>query len=346
MAAPSFARWEGRPMTQGRSGVAHPPGRPQVSVVITTFNHAAYIGAALESVLAQTYPLHEIVVVDDGSSDATSDSIRPYLDRIHYICQENRGIARARNAGVAATCGELIALLDGDDVWEPGKIERQVEAVSQHPEAALIAANGVQFEGDTAVFEHLFARAVRERLRPPAMLKWDCYDALIERNLIFTVSQVLIPRWALARVGESDRRFATSSDWDLYLRLARDHPFVFLSERLVRWRYLEHSASGPRELRMLRWAVDDIRILKDEARRGRNARADRIRHLVKEKCRRTAYTAFVYGERHDRRWALRYLWRMWRHHGSREFLTYYAVLLVPPRPRSVLRRWARRIAGW
>ena len=346
MAAPSSTRWEGRPVTQGRSRVAPSPGRPQVSVVITTFNHAAYIAAALESVLAQTYPLHEIVVVDDGSSDATSDSIRPYLDRIHYIRQENRGIARARNTGVAATRGDLIALLDGDDVWEPEKIERQVAAVSQHPDAALIAANGVEFEGDTAVFEHLFARAVRERLRPPTMLKWDCYDALVERNLIFTVSQVLIPRWALERVGESDRRFSTSSDWDLYLRLARDHPFVFLSERLVRWRYLDTSASGPRERRMLQWAVDDIPILKREARRGRNVRADRIRGLVEEKCRRTAYTAFVYGERHDRRWARQYLWRMWRRHHSRAFLTYYVVLLVPPRPRIALRGWARRMMGW
>lgn len=345
MAAPSSAPGEGRPVTQSRSRDAHAYARPQVSVVITTFNHAAYIATALESVLAQTYPLHEIIVVDDGSRDATSDSIRPYLDRIHYICQENRGIAPARNRGVAASGGDLIALLDGDDVWEPEKIERQVAAVSQHPDAALIAANGIQFGADTTVFEHLFARAVRERLRQRTMLKWDCYDALVEHNLIFTVSQILIPRWALARVGESDRRFSTSSDWDLYLRLARDHPFVFLSEKLVRWRYHEASASGPRELRTLRWAVDDIPILKNEARRGRNARTDRIRALVEEKCRRTAYAAFVYGERHDRRWAQRYLLSMWRRHGSRVFLTYYIVTLVPPRMRGLLRKLARRITG-
>jgi glycosyltransferase involved in cell wall biosynthesis len=313
--------------------------------VITTFNQASYIAAALESVLGQTYPLHQVIVVDDGSRDGTPDAIRPYLDHIHYIRQENRGVAPARNTGVAAASGDLIAFLDGDDVWEPEKIEKQVTAAVQHPDAALIAANGVQFERDTILTRHLFGRAVRERLLGRALLEWDCYDALLESNLIFTTSQVVVPRWALARAGESDRRLSTASDWDLYLRLARDHPFVFLSERLVRWRYLDTSASGPHDLRALRWAADEIPILREELHRGRDGRADRIRGLIEEKCQRTAYTAFVYGEQHDRRWARRYLLGMWRRHGSGAFLIYFVAILVPPRLRGVLRRLARKVTG-
>jgi len=228
-------------------------------------------------------------------------------------------------------------------VWEPEKTEKQVTAAAQHPDAALIAANGVQFDRDTILLEHLLGPAVRERLLGRALLKWDCYDALMESNLIFTTSQVLVPRWALAQAGESDRRFSVSSDWDLYLRLARDHPFVFLSERLVRWRYLDTSASGPRELRELRWAADCIPILREELRRGRDGRADRIRGLIEKACQRTAYAAFVYGERHDRRWARRYLLGMWRRHGSGAFLIYLVAILVPPRVRDVLRRLARKV---
>lgn len=310
--------------------------------MITTFNQASYIAAALESVLGQTYPLHQVIVVDDGSRDGTPDAIRPYRDHIHYIRQENRGVAPARNTGVAAANGELIAFLDGDDVWKPEKIERQVAAAVQHPDAALIAANGVQVDDDTILIGHLLGRAVRERLRGRAVLEWDCYDALLESNLVFTTSQVLVPRWALAQVGESDRRLSIASDWDLYLRLARDHPFVFLSERLVRWRYLDTSASGRRDLRALRRAADYIPILREELRRGRDGRADRIRGLIQKACQRTAYTAFVYGEQHDRRWARRYLLGMWRRHGSRAFLTYFVASLVPPRVRGVLRRLGGR----
>lgn len=317
----------------------------RVSVVITTFNQASYIGEALGSVLVQTYPLHQIILVDDGSRDDTRAVVAPYRDRIRYVRQANHGVAGARNAGVAAADGDLIAFLDGDDVWAPDKVERQVAAAAAYPAAALIATDGVEFEGEQDLGGHLLGRGVRERLAGRVSMEWDCYDSLVARNLIPTTSQVAVPRWALERVGASDRRYATGSDWDLYLRLARDHPFAFVAERLVRWRYVSGSASGAGEQRVLRWAVDELSILRRERSRGRAGRADMIQRAMDDKSRRTAYAAYLYGEARDRAWARRYLVNMWRRQGSDVFLLYLAASFVPPALRGAFGGLRRRVLG-
>ncbi len=309
----------------------------EVSVVVTTFNQAPYIAAALDSVLAQTHPVREIVV-DDGSTDGTRAALAPYRDRIRYIRQGNAGVAAARNAGVAAAGGELVALLDGDDLWRPEKLARQVEAAAAHPGAALVAANGVIFSADGEQARHLFGEAILARLSGRDMVECDYYDDLLPGNVIFTTSQVLIPRWALNRVGPSDTRYATCSDWDLYLRLARDHPMVFLGARLVRWRAVESSASGPPEQRRLRWALDEIPILKEERRRGRPGREQRVQRLIHDRSRRMARAAYARGDHGHQPWARRYLLAMWRRQHARVFLLYLAAGYVPP-------RWRRLVTG-
>lgn len=317
----------------------------RVSAVITTFNQAAFVGETLDGVLGQTYPLHQIILIDDGSRDDTQARVAPYRDRIRYIRQANHGVAGARNAGVAAADGDLIAFLDGDDVWMPHKIERQVAAAAAHPEASLLATDGVQFEGERQTLSHLFTRRVRERMAGRASMLWDCYDTLVRGNLIATTSQVAVPRWALERVGASDRRYATCSDWDLYLRLARDSPFALVSEQLVGWRYVSSSASGAREQRELRWAVEELAVLRRERNRGRGGRAQLIQRAMSEKARRTACAALAYGEASDPAWARRYLVDMWRRHGSAVFLLYLAASFVRPSVRGVLGGIGRWVLG-
>src|ERR1700691_732220 len=101
---------------------------PRISVVVPAYNAAVYLPHAIDSVLAQTYPDWEIVIVDDGSTDNTCavvDSYRPTLqDKLQYIHQPNRGVSAARNTGIRAARGQFIALLDGDDVWLPHRLER------------------------------------------------------------------------------------------------------------------------------------------------------------------------------------------------------------------------------
>ena len=102
-----------------------------VSVVIPTYNRSALITRALDSVLAQTVKPHEILVVDDGSTDDTASLVRKHYPAVQLIRQKNTGVSAARNAGITAATGEWVALLDSDDAWLPRKLERQVHAVEQ-----------------------------------------------------------------------------------------------------------------------------------------------------------------------------------------------------------------------
>src|SRR5258705_8394034 len=120
---------------------------PLVSVVVTTYNHAPYILAALQSVLDQTWRDYELLVVDDGSTDGTLDQISRCRGPISLIAQKGRGVAGSRNTGIRQARGELLAFLDGDDLWEPDKLAHQVAAAQEHPDAGLTAVNGVQFSG-------------------------------------------------------------------------------------------------------------------------------------------------------------------------------------------------------
>ena len=96
-----------------------------VSVVIPTYNYAHFVTGAVESALAQTYPDREVIVVDDGSTDDTRDRLAPFEGRIRYIHQENQGLSAARNTGIRAARGALVAFLDSDDLWHPEKLAVQ-----------------------------------------------------------------------------------------------------------------------------------------------------------------------------------------------------------------------------
>src|SRR5258708_7235502 len=112
-----------------------------VSVVIASHNYAHFIPQTLDSVLAQTYPNWECIVVDDGSTDNTREVVERYADadqRIRYLWQENQRLAAARNRGIANSSGEYLQFLDADDLIEPGKFERQVGVLEHHPEIDIV----------------------------------------------------------------------------------------------------------------------------------------------------------------------------------------------------------------
>jgi glycosyltransferase involved in cell wall biosynthesis len=106
--------------------------QPLVSIITPTYNHEAFIGPCIESVLSQTYPLWEQVIIDDGSTDGTQQAVAKHADRrIKYLRQDNLGIwnlAKTYNRGLNASQGQLVAVLEGDDYWPPNKLERQVSA--------------------------------------------------------------------------------------------------------------------------------------------------------------------------------------------------------------------------
>lgn len=109
-----------------------------VSVIIPARNREAYVEEAIRSVLEQTSPPEEIIVVDDGSIDRTREKTQAFGERIRYVFQEHRGVSSARNTGVDASRGKFLAFLDSDDIWLPQKLEWQMDHLIRHPETAMV----------------------------------------------------------------------------------------------------------------------------------------------------------------------------------------------------------------
>ncbi len=283
---------------------------PLVSVIITAYNHEAFIAETVQSALDQTFRDREVIVVDDGSLDGTVGQVSRFGKHVSLIRQPNRGVASSRNTGIQHARGELLAFLDGDDLWEPSKLEVQVAAAAEHPASGLVAVDGVQFSGPSVLQESLLAPSVTEVLAGRASVTLRCYEQLLRHNLICTTSQILIPRWVFDTVGLSDSAFAVSSDRDLYIRIAARYEMTFVGRRLTRWRYLPTSASGPEELRRLRWATDDIAILKKHLRSAFPTNRPLVRALLRRELSAAASSAYYYGRETDRALARRYLFRL------------------------------------
>lgn len=196
-----------------------------VAVIIPTFNHAGFVSRAVQSVLDQTHPPAEVIVVDDGSSDNTQEVLAGFGSAIRAVKQENRGVAAARNFGVRLSTAPLVAFLDADDAWHPTKLERQVERIRGRPEIGFVncGLEEVDSAGRTLGY------------RNEGLGGWIARDLLLLHDGVAPAggSSVLIPRHVFDSVGGYDERLSTSADWDLSLRIAVRHPVEFVSEPLV-----------------------------------------------------------------------------------------------------------------
>ena len=196
----------------------------RVSVVIPTYNRQEFLADAINSVLSQTIKPFEIIVIDDGSTDASEDVLKKYGDQIKLIRQENSGVSVARNVGIKAAHGSLIAFLDSDDMWLPGKLERELEFFERDLNLALVHSD-VFLVSDNV---RTRPRAGRERF------SGSCYAEFFSESPAFPIlSTVIVRASALRRVGYFDERLRTSEDIDLWLRVSRAHLFAFITEPLV-----------------------------------------------------------------------------------------------------------------
>jgi glycosyltransferase involved in cell wall biosynthesis len=312
---------------------------PLVSIVITTFNQEAFIADTIRSALAQTYHPREIIVVDDGSTDATPVRVAALGAHVKYVRQRNQGVAQSRNTGVRHASGELIAFLDGDDLWEPEKLAVQVDLHRQYPHAGVLVVDSCMF--DTS--EVLAASTLpwgRGFLDAPEG-EFFCgrsYSALLPNNFIMTTSQVMIPAKVLGAIGASDPFFKIASDYDLYLRIASRYDIAFVRRTLTRWRYLPTSASGPSALRPFRCGLDEIRVVSKQVASTRGAARRNVVEVVQKKSALAAWEAYHYGWTHDRAFALRFLLELW--HGNRRSiwpLVYWMALACPRWIQGALR---------
>jgi glycosyltransferase involved in cell wall biosynthesis len=130
------------------------PPRDRVSVIVPTYNRASLLPAALESVLGQSHPDVEVIVIDDGSTDDTKTVVEPFMDRVQYLETENGGPAHARNIGMRAATGRYLAFLDSDDLYLPGKLELQAEFMDTFPEVGLVSTEVSAFDAHGVLEEY------------------------------------------------------------------------------------------------------------------------------------------------------------------------------------------------
>jgi len=207
--------------------------RPLVSAIIPTYNRAHVICEAVESALAQTYSPMEVIVVDDGSTDNTLERLREYKDRISAIRQANAGPATARNRGVAASHGELIAFLDSDDLWLPSKIERQVALLRRAGDEVPCCLCNIMMRwnaGDRASFD---ISSLKPGVDEGVWLNVD--EVLATRPVLFNQG-IMIRRTVLNKIGGFDERIRYLEDIEFPLRLSLEGPWAFIKEPLVVWR--------------------------------------------------------------------------------------------------------------
>jgi GT2 family glycosyltransferase len=219
-----------------------------VSVVIPTFNGQQYLGDTLRSVLAQTYPVVEIIVVDDGSGDRTEEVMRTVAPAARWLCQPNAGVSSARNRGLAAAHGSYVIFLDQDDIWHPQQLERQVAWLSQHPQCGVVVCPYQHWRPQGGVF------AAPSALWPqgtpldvdPDFSGWVYHQFLFDCWAL--TSGTLMRCEAVQACGGFDTTLPYSEDWDLWLRLSRQVPFALLRWPSVLYRH--HATQGSRTVRV------------------------------------------------------------------------------------------------
>jgi glycosyltransferase involved in cell wall biosynthesis len=227
---------------------------PLVSVVVPVFGGERFLGEALDTIAGQSYPHLETIVVDDGSPDASAEiaSTRP---GVRLLREPHRGVAAARNAGVAAARGELVAFLDQDDLWHPSKISRQVALLAERPELA-IALTHVEM-------------VLLDGTPRPGWLTW-----LTNQQPGYLPSTWLVRREAFDRVGPFDGQYRVVCDAD-WLARAKDCGLIneMLEDTLVYWRI--HDANGSYAQERMRG--ETFRMLRATAQRQREQEASHAR---------------------------------------------------------------------
>lgn len=215
-----------------------------ISVVIPTYNRESVLPRALDSVLAQTHPATEIVVVDDGSTDGTATCVEEEYPEVRVLTQENRGVSAARNRGIESSSGEWIALLDSDDEWAAEKLERQVTQLTAHPDVLVCHTDEIWIR------HHRRVNPKRRHAKYGGWIFPYCLPLCA-----MSPSSVLIHRSVLDDVGLFDEEMPACEDYDLWLRICCRYPVLYVDEPLV-IKYGGH----PDQLSRRVWGLDRFRI--------------------------------------------------------------------------------------
>ncbi|WP_018131684.1 glycosyltransferase family 2 protein [Effusibacillus pohliae] len=253
---------------------------PTISVVIPTYNRAAYVCQAIDSILNQTYRDFEILVVDDGSTDSTRKQVAAFGDQVRYIHQANRGPSAARNIGILHAKGEYIAFCDSDDRFLPEKLEKQLNYIRNHPNCRFLYS----------WYYNVDQRGQITKLRKPRACKSreHLQYCLFTRKFTIRTSTVLVHKRCFKRAGLFNEKYWYSQDWDMWMRLAAYYRGHCLQEPLAEYRQhddnrsrlsvkIYHPEIRASILKLYGWneaKLKQLAKLYDKKRHGRQANGD------------------------------------------------------------------------
>jgi glycosyltransferase involved in cell wall biosynthesis len=201
---------------------------PRVSAVITAYNSEAYIAEAIQSVLKQTRPVDEILVVDDGSSDHTGQIVTQFENRgVRYLYQNNSGASTARNLGIQQASGDFIAFLDADDIWLEEKNRLQTDYLVSHPEVALVS--GFAWRINALKGDRWLTGQIQKNMK-------SMRREILVHNVIGNPSMSMARRSALFEVGLFDSNIRLCMDYDLWIRLTVRFEVSVLPEPVIVYR--------------------------------------------------------------------------------------------------------------
>jgi glycosyltransferase involved in cell wall biosynthesis len=253
-----------------------PGTRPSFSVGIGAYQAAATIGDALKSVFAQTEPAHEVIVVDDGSTDDLDEALAPFLERIRLIRQENAGVASARNAALRAATGDFFVILDADDVFAPGRLEALGDLAAARPDLDILTTDSYMTLDGHVVRRYYEAGHSFEVERQR--------ERLLCGNFVYPL--VALRRDRALALGGFDEDMPPTEDWDMWLRLVLDGSRVGLvNEPLAEYRVSASSITADARrmargcMRLLDKHRDDPRLTARDRAVMQAARAEYKREL-------------------------------------------------------------------
>lgn len=191
---------------------------PLVTIITPSFNQGHFIKATIDSVLSQDYPRIEYIIMDGGSTDSTTDVVRPYLDRLTYISEKDRGQTHAINKGLLRAKGEVVAYLNSDDTLLPGAITRAVAALGRHPDVGAIYGDGFQIDFDGKVKQQF-----------PFTEPFNLWKLTFVLDYILQQS-VFFRRACLEEIGWFNEDLHFGMDWDVLVRLGKRYGLAYVPE--------------------------------------------------------------------------------------------------------------------
>ncbi|MET0029724.1 MAG: glycosyltransferase [Candidatus Thiodiazotropha sp.] len=247
--------------------------RSAVSVIIPTHNRVHTLPRALDSVLAQSHAAHEIIVIDDGSSDGTPELMTQHYAHCVYLRQDNRGVSAARNRGIREASGEWLALLDSDDSWMPEKLERQLEQLTAEPQLRLCHSEEIWIRNGKRV------NAMRKHAKQGGHIFEHCLPLCV-----ISPSAALLHHSLFDDYGGFDEELPACEDYDLWLRICSREAVAFVDEPLV-VKYGGHED----QLSRRHWGMDRFRVhaLRKLLDTQHLSSSDRLKTLqtLEQKCR-------------------------------------------------------------